>query len=62
MSRLKKKKASPEKSEASDIADLFPFHVYFSNAPKPLFKGFITKMALLNGVYFKITVTGVCFR
>ena len=28
-----------EKVEMEKLNDLFPFHVFFSNAPKPLFKG-----------------------
>ena len=37
--RLKKKGASEEGNEASDVKEYFPFHVYFSNAPQPIFKG-----------------------
>ena len=37
--RLKKKGSSEEGNEASDVKEYFPFHVYFSNAPQPIFKG-----------------------
>ena len=39
MTRLKQKSGSEEGNEASDVKELFPFHVYFSNAPQPIFKG-----------------------
>ena len=39
MTRLKKKGGSEGGNEASDVKEYFPFHVYFSNAPQPIFKG-----------------------
>ena len=46
MTRLKKKGGSEEGNEACDVKEYFPFHVYFSNAPQPIFKGKLVKTVM----------------